>query len=117
MRKKPTTSDLIVRSQLIASTFIFVRKRRNLNDTPAYNLQSLKCLRINAALPSLIVNRSTNFITKTKTYALHHQHQQQIETMSIPPQLIRVKRKRDDESPVTFLRMPYLSLHIRSCNI
>lgn len=37
--------------------------------------------------------------------------------MSIPPQLIRVKRKRDDESPVTFLRMLSLSLHIRYCNI
>lgn len=33
----------------------------------------------------------------------------QLPAMSIPPQLIRVKRKRDDESPVTFLRMVFPS--------
>lgn len=34
-------------------------------------------------------------------------------TMSIPPQLIRVKRKRVEEAPVTFLRQPLLHVWLR----
>lgn len=47
--------------------------------------------------------------SSSTTVTSHERVLPQLLAMSIPPQLIRVKRKRDDESPVTFLRMVFPS--------
>lgn len=64
---------------------------------------------IHRSIHSFVSTSRRELCSSSTAVTSHQRVLPQLLAMSIPPQLIRVKRKRDDESPVTFLRMVFPS--------